>query len=343
MPHKTRDKLVSIGLLEAQRVAASKALADHLKDWQQALTDRNNSAKHVRISFNRVNALVDGCRFLTQADVQASRVETWLAQERRAGRLSITTSNYYLRDTKSFFRWLVEDGRADRNTLQSLKPLNVDVEDHRQRRCLPDDDFQEFLAAARCGSTIHRIAGPDRLMLYSVAGWTGLRAQELASLQPESFNLDVPEATVTVRASYSKHKKEDVLPVRADLADVVRDWLRGKPAGQRLWPGGWWNKAAEMVRADLAAAKQTWIAAVPDPVHRRQREIRLPGRRRPLLRFSQPSRAVHPRDGKRGSVVEDPASPGAAFAGRDDLEALRTGAAGGRSLCPRRLARSAGR
>jgi site-specific recombinase XerD len=234
LPQRTLTKLVTLGLLEAQRVAAGKPLHEHLNEWRQALTDRNNSIKHVRISHSRVRALLDGCNFVSQADVQASRVEAWLAQERRAGRMSITTSNYYLRDAKSFFRWMVHEDRAHKNSLQTLKPLNSDVEDHRQRRCLPSDDFQEFLAAAHAGETLKRITGPDRFMLYLVAGWTGLRAQELASLQPESFNLDVPEPTVTVCAGYSKHKKEDVLPLRADLADLMRDWLRGRPAGQRL-------------------------------------------------------------------------------------------------------------
>ena len=272
LPERTRDKLVSIGLLAAQRVAVAKRLGDHLNDWRQALTDRNNSAKHVRLSYNRVRALLDGCRFQTLGDVQASQVEAWLAQERRADRFSIMSSNYYLRDVKAFLRWLVDDNRADRNPLQSLKPLNADVEEHRERRCLPDEDFADFLNAARTGRTLNRIVGPDRFMLYLIAGWTGLRAQELASLQPESFRLDCPETTVTVRASYSKHKREDVLPLRADLADLVGYWLRDKPADQRLWPGAWWNKAAELVQADLVAAKTAWIEAATEPAARSQRD-----------------------------------------------------------------------
>ncbi len=272
LPQQTRDKLVSIGLLDAQRVSAGKPLAEHLQDWRQALSHRNNSKKHVRISYNRVRALLDGCRFRSQADVQSSRVEAWLAQERRAGRLSITTSNYYLRDAKSFFRWLIEDNRAAQNPLQSLKPLNADVEDHRERRCLPEDDFQDFLNAAYNGKTLKRITGPDRFVLYLVAGWTGLRAQELASLLPESFCLDGTAPTVTVRAAYSKHKREDVLPLRTDLADLMRDWLQDRPAGQRLWRGAWWNKAAEMVQADLAAAKEAWVKAASEPAERQRRE-----------------------------------------------------------------------
>lgn len=271
LPQGIRQKLISIGLIDGQRITAGKPLSEHLQDWRTALADRNNSGKHIRISFKRVQALLDGCGLRSLADVQPSRVEAWLAQERRADRLSIITSNYYLRDAKSFFRWLVDDGRVARNPLHALKPLNADVETHRQRRSLPDTDFQEFLGAAHGGKVIHRIAGPDRFMLYVVAGWTGLRAQELASLEPESFRLGCSDPIVMVKAAYSKHKREDVLPLRQDLAQLLGPWLQGKSSGQRLWPGAWWNKAAEMVQADLAAAKRAWIDAAPNPAEQQRR------------------------------------------------------------------------
>ncbi len=166
----------------------------------------------------------------------------------------------------------MDDDRADRNPLQSLKPLNAEVEDHRQRRCLPDDEFQEFLAATHNGKTLKRICGPDRFMLYLVDGWTGLRAQELASLRPESFQLDGTEPAVTVQAGYSKHQREDVLSLRADLADLLRDWMRDRTVGERLWPGAWWNKAAEMVQADLDAANKKWVGEAADEEEGRRRE-----------------------------------------------------------------------
>ncbi len=97
-----------------------------------------------------------------------------------------------------------------------------------------------------------------------------MRAQELASLEVESFRLDCSEPVVVVKAAYSKHKREDVLPLRQDLAQLLQPWLQGKSSGQRLWPGAWWNKA-EMVQADLAAAKSAWIEAASTPVEQQRR------------------------------------------------------------------------
>ena len=53
-----------------------------------------------------------------------------------------------------------------------------------------------ILRAANAGPVVRRMNGPDRAMLYAVAGYTGLRASELASLTPECFDLDADPVAV---------------------------------------------------------------------------------------------------------------------------------------------------
>jgi len=67
--------------------------------------------------------------------------------------------------------------------------------------------------------------GPDRAMAYRVALGTGFRAKELRSLTPASFDLDADPPTVTVTAGYSKRRRQDVQPIRPDLAELLRPWL----------------------------------------------------------------------------------------------------------------------
>jgi integrase len=98
------------------------------------------------------------------------------------------------------------------------------------------------------------MAGADRLVLYCLGANTGLRAAELASLSPASFDLDADPPTVTVAAAYSKRRRQDVLPLRADLADLLEGYLAGRPRRGLLWPGRWLHDAAAMIRRDLAAA-----------------------------------------------------------------------------------------
>jgi len=94
-------------------------------------------------------------------------------------------------------------------------------------------------------------------MLYRLAVGTGLRASELASLTPRSFELsDLGKARVVVEAGYSKHRRRDILPLRGDLAEAVAAFVAAKPTDAplfRLPP-----RLAEMMRADMDRA-QPWI------------------------------------------------------------------------------------
>ena len=89
-------------------------------------------------------------------------------------------------------------------------------------------------------------------MLYRVAIGTAFRVGELRSLTPESFALDTEPATVTVQAAYSKHRKTDVQLVRNDLVELLREWLKGKQAGEPAFNMP--DKPYTMIRVDLEAA-----------------------------------------------------------------------------------------
>jgi integrase len=249
-----RAELGRAGLADPFEEHRKRPLTAHLEDYRRFLEAKGNTAKHARQTCRRAAALLTGCKAVFQADLSPSAVLDWLAAERAAGRLTIQTSNYYLRDLKSFCRWLVKDRRAADNPLAHLSGQNAAVERHRERRPLEPGDFAAFLEAARQGQPIRRLSGFDRAMLYTVAAFTGLRASELVSLTPASFALDAEPPTVTVEAAYSKRRRRDSILLRPDLAALVRDWLAGRPADRQLWPGLWWKHAAKMVRADLEAA-----------------------------------------------------------------------------------------
>jgi integrase len=96
------------------------------------------------------------------------------------------------------------------------------------------------------------MAGTDRAVLYQVALCTGFRRKELASLAPESFNLDDTPPNIVVAAAHSKRRREDRQPIPHALADVLRQWLPSKPPGKPVFPLPYWT--AKMLRQDLAAA-----------------------------------------------------------------------------------------
>jgi hypothetical protein len=93
-------------------------------------------------------------------------------------------------------------------------------------------------------------------MLYLFALSTGLRASELASLKPESIQLQTHPPTVRVHAAYSKRRRSDQLPLPSALIESAKDWLSGKKPGQPLWAGKWAQRklGGRMLQADLKAA-----------------------------------------------------------------------------------------
>jgi integrase len=85
------------------------------------------------------------------------------------------------------------------------------------------------LESTEKGAVIGEISGRDRAMPYRVALTTGFRASELKSLTPESFDSASDPPTVTIEARYSKHRREDVLPLHPEMVPRLQDWLGDLP------------------------------------------------------------------------------------------------------------------
>jgi integrase len=259
LPDRTRDKLVSIGLLDAQRVAVSKPLADHLDDWAEALRAKGNSAIHVDVVTARARRVTDGCGFKFHADISASRVLAFLSglradQDEKRG-ISAQTFNFYLQAIKQFCKWMVKDRRAAESPVMHLSGLNVKTDRRRDRRALTVDELRSLLKATARGRTRSGLSGPVRALLYRVALETGLRANELRTLTRTSFDLDGPAPTVTVEASYSKHRRQDTLPLRPELAADLRQHLARLPPEAPAFRLPKERKtAAAIFRADVEAA-----------------------------------------------------------------------------------------
>jgi integrase len=131
-------------------------------------------------------------------------------------------------------------------------------------------ELARLIQTAEEGDDVLGMPGPERAMLYRLAVGTGFRAGELRSLTPESFDLDAEPPTVTVEAGYSKHRREDVQPIRRDLADLLRPWLAGKEHGKPVFKIP--SKTAKMMREDLEAGRDAWLEEAPSKKVRKERE-----------------------------------------------------------------------
>jgi site-specific recombinase XerC len=190
-------------------------------------------------------AVVDGIGVIFLQDLNAASIERFLAEMRKSGR-SARTSNSYLRSIKSFSRWMSCNRRIPEDVLAILSAVNEKTDPRHERRALNLEDLNRLIAAAEVGQVVASLTGLERSHLYRTAGMTGLRASELASLDPTSFNFQSME--LTVKAKSSKHREEDVLPIYEELAAIVQPWLAKKAQETPIWAGPWASSKTRPLR-----------------------------------------------------------------------------------------------
>ena len=259
LPVRTREKLASIGLLDRERAGAAKMLTVHLDDFTAALRAKGTSEFHVDVVTGRVRRIIDGCGFKHYVDIKASKVQAYLNDLRNGTEvkrgISAQTFNFYLSALKQFCRWMMKDRRATESPVAHLDVLNVRTDRRHDRRSLTTDELRRLIESAAAGPDREGMTGLERAMLYRVAVETGLRANELRNVTAGSFDLGSQQPTVTVEAAYSKHRRQDVLPLRAALVAALRIFLANKlPDAPAFRMPTDRKKAARMFRADVEAA-----------------------------------------------------------------------------------------
>ncbi len=252
-------ELAKAGLVDRYKGHRSRPLTEHLADFRQALLDKGDTQDHARLTHNRVKAILSGCKFLSVCEVQPSRIQRYLAERRQCG-LSIRSCNYYLTAVKSFFNWMVDDKRMGENPVAHLKGQNANADIRRARRSLEPDEIRRLLEATAAGPERFGMSGYERSLLYRFAAETGLRANEVRKLTVGDFDFD--GLTVTVKAGYSKRRREDTQPLRQDTAALLKEFLKGKMPGAKALGGSYkqlTKRTSDVLRADLADAGIPYI------------------------------------------------------------------------------------
>ena len=242
------------GLVDRFAEHCKRPLTEHLDDWHTTLLAKGTTAAHAKLVTRRARRVFEGCRFTYWSDLSASKVQTYVGDLQDRG-ASVQTCNFYLQAVKQFGRWMVQDGRAPDSPLAHLKGGNVRIDRRHDRRAFTDDELRTLLDTTRNGPTRFRMTGPERAVLYQLAAETGLRASELRSLTWASFDLVSSTPLVIVKAAYSKHRRDDTLPLKESSAEMLvhlRDALGAmdQEAVFAVMP----EKLAKMLRVDLTDA-----------------------------------------------------------------------------------------
>lgn len=263
----------SAGLEDPFENHLKRPLAEHVADYKKHLANKGTTSAHMNTTIQRVRAIIDICKFEQINQISGSRVQEALADLRRQGK-SIASSNHYLTAIKMFTRWLMRDRRTNEDRLLQLGKMNADLDRRRIRRPLSMEEFGQLLEAAEAGPEIQGISGADRAIIYIVGAYTGYRRNEIGSVTRTSFDFENEPATLTVKAGYSKHRRTDVLPLRRDFAERIRNWIAAKSdlePGEPLFRIAG-KRTAEMIQTDLEAARNRWLkAAEAEPTEYRRR------------------------------------------------------------------------
>jgi integrase len=81
----------------------------------------------------------------------------------------------------------------------------------------------------------------------------------LAKLTPAHFDLDADVPAVRLKGRHTKNKKAAEQPLPPAVVARLRAYLHGRPAGERVWSSSWPDRAADMLRLDLEAAKVPFV------------------------------------------------------------------------------------
>lgn len=102
--------------------------------------------------------------------------------------------------------------------------------------------------------------GYERALLYRLAAESGLRANELRSLDVSSF--DFKNCIVRVKSGCTKNNKEVMIPLRPDTALELKDFFKGKMPNMKALGGTrkqLTKRTSDMIKADLEDAGVPYV------------------------------------------------------------------------------------
>lgn len=222
---RTEDERRARGFTRAEE-QREKPIAEHLLAFEAYLRSKNNTDDHISKTINRIRKLLQEAKVASIADLDATQIQNILAvwRRRKVAPLGIASTNHYLTAAKGFSRFLWTDRRTPEDLLRSIRKLNAQTDRRRIRRALAADEVSKITTSTGVSGKTYRgenwsLSPENRVLLYSIALYTGLRSIEIASLRHDSFNLE--SRTLTVEASNTKNRKKAILPVHPDLCRLL--------------------------------------------------------------------------------------------------------------------------
>jgi len=251
-PQNMKEHLLRCGLIEQKQAAAGVELADLLGQFLDTLRLKGRSPQYIADVDMRLRAVFDECGFRVWSDCSTSALELFLDGVRESGR-SNRVLNHYLVAFKNFQNWLLDRDLITKPLpgLRMLKKFDENLDRRKVRRALTAEELGRLFEAAKTQplaealkpnrggqpkpkrETLEKLAllGWERSLCYKTAFLTGLRRSELASLTAGDVHLEAIPPRIDLAATATKNRRAASLPLRADLAAELADYIEGRGLG----------------------------------------------------------------------------------------------------------------
>ena len=178
---------------------------------------------HIGTTLKKIARIVAETGIDSLSDIRRDLIDRWIAGEVGKKVLAPGTINGYILAFKSFVRYLSDTEVLPNNPLKLIRKLNPELDLRKKRRAMSAGEVERLLQAAASSGECKTWKDGERVLIYRLLLGTGLRSMELSHLTPNQ--IDFERSRLTVEAAKTKNKKSDILPMRPDLVQSVKQWV----------------------------------------------------------------------------------------------------------------------
>lgn len=199
------------GIVDVSFEHGEKALDKHVADWIDDLQRAGRAYQYTRKLHDRMKLITNEIGWTKLGHIDVDSFSSWLGRKRRAG-LSDRTCNHYIEAVRALCNWLVSHKRMEKNPIAGIAKAEA-TEPVIPRRAATLDELGKIVTAKR-----------GRGLIYRTLAYTGLRRMECQALRWGDLLLDDPKPAIQLRASTTKSRRADAIPLPADLAKLLREY-----------------------------------------------------------------------------------------------------------------------
>jgi integrase len=174
------------------------------------------------------------------------------------------TYNHYVKALNAFFNWLVKEDYIPKKPYKEIELEDTGKDELvHGRRAISNEEFKFLIESVENDKSKRhsKISKVDRINLYQIIFYTGLRAEELYQLKPECF--DFSRCTITFFAGKTRKNKgrKDTLPLHSDLILKIKEWVLAKEKNKMLW--NCWDSQylGTLLKKDMVRARDLYVSS----------------------------------------------------------------------------------